>query len=292
MRFIKNFSQIIGIVLFFLIFSACAYKPINRIEARKHGGASGQHLAIQQKNDIQATGASVSTVNNETEIYGSVRYINLSGYQGGLTYGLTNNLALSGSVNSMSYQSTIETKKARDEGGYYPVESYEAKAQSADFKGTVHYYIIDTLNEKNKWKAGQFYGIGLGTGTTISNGDLHRLTNENNNERNWIRGVHDSNYYQIFLQTNHTLMNRIFDISVGNNISMIRNNLKDGQLSKGESTTAFLWQPSVRTSLGYKPVKLFTQVDWTKHLNKQLLDDSEYLYFTIGLQVKLNAGKL
>jgi len=288
----KNLSYIISLFLFFLIFNACSNMPITRIEARKHGGAANQHLSIQQKNDIEASGAIISTVNFDTERNVNTRKINLNGYQGNLSYGLTNNLALSASANSMAYQSTFDIKFARNREGTYPVEHYKAKAQSTDYKVALHYYKTDSLNGKNRWRAGQFYGIGLGIGSTISNGDLHRLTFENGNERNWIRGVHKSNYYQIALQSNHSLMNRIFDLSIGNNISMLRNNLKDGQLSKGESTISFVWQPSLRTSLGYKAVKLFAQLDWTKPLNDQFFDSDKYSYYTLGLQVKLNTGNL
>jgi len=293
MKYYKNLNSLIALVLFFLVFSACStYKPINRIDARKHGGAANQHLTIQQKNDIEASVTIMNTVNIGTEDNDNTGKINLNGFQGTLNYGLTNNLALSSSINSMNYKSKFDTKLARNRGDSYPVETYEAKAKSKDYKVGLHYYLIDSLNKENRWQASQFYGITLGTGSTTSNGDLHRLTFEDGEERAWIRGVHDSNYYQISLHTNHSLMSNVFDLSVGNNLSMLRNNLKDGQLSKGESTTSFLWQPSVRASLGYKTVKLFTQLDWTKPLNNQFFESDIYRYYTVGLQIKLNTNKL
>jgi len=291
MKSYKNIALLIGILLSFLIFNACA--PIQKIEARKYGGAANTHINIQQKKDIQATGSQVlSVTGSENNTVEDPTYkISLDGYQGTLSYGLTNNLALSGSFNYLDHQSVVRVGNKRNGDGYFDYVNYTAKAVSADYKGAVHYYLIDTLGRKGRWKFGQYYGAGIGLGTTVSNGDLHRLAFENNIERTWIRGVHDSNYYQLFLHSNHSLMNRIFDISFSNNFSILRNNLKAGQLSISEKSTNLIWQPSLRTSLGYKPVKLFAQLDLAKPLNNQFLSSDVYLYASLGLQVKLHAGK-
>jgi len=295
MKSYKNINQLIGLALLALIFNACAVQPIQRVEARKHGGAPNNHLTIQQKNDIQFTGNLVNTTSGSTKDISNdevkTRSITLSGCKGALSYGLTDNLALSSSFNYMDHKSKFEVGYLRNGDGYFNYDDYEAKAVSKDYKAAFHYYLIDTLGEKRRWEFGQFYGAGIGLGTTISNGDLHRLMAENNSERTWIRGVHDSNYQQFFLQANYSLMNRIFDISFSSNISILRNKLRAGQLSIAEKTTAFLWQPSIRTSLGYKQVKLFTQLDWTQPLNKQFLNGEVYLYGSIGLQVKLNTSQ-
>jgi|GEM_PF-4588105 len=287
MKFYKRVNQIVYLALLALLFNACS--TIQRIEARKHGGAAVNHLDIQQKNDIQLSGNLVTSFTDNNAAIPS-RQISLNGYQGSLCYGLTNNLAISSSINYMAANNLITVENKRGGDGYFDVEKYAAKASATDFRGALHYYLIDTLDKKAKWKVGQYYGIGFGAGNTISNGDLQRLTTENSNERAWIRGVHHSNYFQVYLQNNYNLMNRIFDINIGNNLVMLRNNMKARQLSKQEKNTAFFWQPSIRTSLGYKPVKLFTQLDWIMPLNKQLFDFEQYFYISLGIQIKLNTN--
>lgn len=295
MKSYKRINQLIGLAMLALIFNACRLQPIQKVDARKHGGAANNHINIQQRQDIQASAQIINSSDrngtNIEETDGKTYAMFLKGYQGSLTYGLTNKFALSSSFNYMDHSSKFMTGIRRNGDGYFNYQDYEAKAVSKDFKAAFHYYLIDTIDSKERWKFGQFYGAGFGLGNTISNGDLQRLTTENEEERNWIRGAHDSNYYQFFLHSNHSFINRIFDLSISNKIALLNNNLKAGQLSIEEKTTTLLWQPSVKASFGYKPVKLFIQVDWLKPLNKQFLNDDQYLFSSIGLQANLNFNK-
>jgi len=298
MKTLKNFECIMLFCLAAIVFNACSIKQIEKIEARKYGGSAYNHLAIQKKKDIQVTGEVIRATSPKTTVEESLTNsqdltkstkIKLSGLKGAASYGLTDNLALSGSINYFKKEQTVDINFARINGVRTPVNEYDVKARATNYNIALHYYIIDTIGSTKKWRFGQFYGAGLSAGNTITNGDMHRLTSESN-ERTWIRGVHSSNHYQPFLQSNYSFMSDILDVSFCNNISLLQYNLNAGQLSIAEKASAFFWQPSVRASIGSQTVKLFFQKDWTVPLNNQFFDNDKYRYYALGVQVKLNTN--